>query len=375
MRVLHLFSNYKWTGPAEPAVNVCLGLRRLGIHADFACSKRGADMEGSVAEEVRRRGVEPIVEFDLPKYRGITMNWADVRALSRFLRETPYDIVHCHMANDHSIATAAAQDRAAIIRSSYYGTGLLRMHRRTRRCLRRTAFLIEPSQIALDYDARTFGYPPGQMAVVPAAIDTHRFDPARVTGSARERLGIPADAFVLGIVARMQRHRHFDVLLEAFRRASAKHPELHLIIVGRGTHQDAVAREPVRAMGLTNRVHFPGYLSGDDYVEMINAFDMKVFMTPGTDGTCRAVREAMAMGKAAIVNNVGMLPELVEDGQNGFVFDGTVESLHAAIEKAANNRGLAPLMGQRACGAARREFSLVVQAERIAGIYDQLSPK
>jgi glycosyltransferase involved in cell wall biosynthesis len=329
----------------------------------------GLGTAGHVAEEARRRGIEPVLRFGLPKHRGLTLNWRDVRA---YLFEHPHEIVHCHMMNDHSIAVAAARRMSAIVRSSYCGTGFVGQRRRTGRCLRESAFLIEPSRIALDHDLRQFGYPADRTAVVPTAIDTERFNPERVSGDAREALGIPGDAFVLGIVARMQRHRLFEVLLEAFRRAAAGNSRLHLIIVGRGTHQQAVAKDPVREMGLEDRVHFAGYVSGDDYVRTIKAFDMKVFMMPGSDGTCRAVREAMAMGKGAIVNRIGMLPELIEDGKTGYVFDGSVEGLQSAIEKAAGDRAGVQRMGEEAKEIAHREFSLDVQAERIAAIYERV---
>ena len=45
MRVLHLFSNAKWTGPAEPALNLCVALRRYGVDADFACAPDAGEIE------------------------------------------------------------------------------------------------------------------------------------------------------------------------------------------------------------------------------------------------------------------------------------------------------------------------------------------
>ena len=52
---------------------------------------------------------------------------------------------------------------------------------------------------------------------------------------------------------------------------------------------------------------------------MIATFDLFVMMRAGSDGTARALREVMAMGKPAIVSDRGMLPELVRDGYNGYV--------------------------------------------------------
>ena len=52
MRALHLFSNWKWTGPAELAVNICLGLRGAGVDARFACG----DAPAAARAEARADG-------------------------------------------------------------------------------------------------------------------------------------------------------------------------------------------------------------------------------------------------------------------------------------------------------------------------------
>lgn len=372
MRVLHLFSNHKWTGPAEPALNLAAELRHLGVQTEFACSPIGARRSTYVAGHARDRSFDPILEFALPKTRGLNLNVPDILRLQRYLRSHPFDLIHCHLPNDHNIAAHASRGRVPIVRSSYCGDGMRRLPFRTAYCLMRTTHLIEPSQRALDFDCRWYRFPKERATVVPGAIDTKRFDPERVPDDARDSLDIPKDAFVFGIVARMQRHRLFDVLLKAFREVAQEFSDAYLVIVGRGTHQEKVAKRPVAKMGLEDRVRFPGYVSDDDYVRLLNTFDMKVFMVPGTDGTCRAVREAMAMGKPALVNRVGMLPELVDDRTTGFVFNGTREALAETMRTALTDRDTVRAMGEAARRVAHTRFCIRKQAERVHEIYRQV---
>lgn len=371
MKALHLFSNAKWTGPAEPALNLCVALRRLGIEADFACSPHATGSVHTMVETARDRGVEPILAFNLGKHRRPWSNFVDRRRVRARLYDVKYDIIHCHLDNDHRIAVGAAHGAWPIVRSNYDGDGLADTvdHKRL---LEATHFLIEPSQRALDRDRATFDYDPAHMEVVPGAVDTERFDPRRDTPDGRKWLGIPPDAFVVGIVARMQTHRHYEDLLDALMQLIGENPKAHAIIVGRGTKQEEVARRPVRELGLEGRVHFPGYVAGDNYVGMLRAFDVKVFLVPGSDGTCRAVREAMAMGKPAVVADRGMLAEIVDDGVNGIVTDGSSEQLFAALARLANDRALVHAYGRAAREKALAQFSLDVQAGAVLNIYERL---
>ena len=370
MRVLHLFSNAKWTGPAEPALNLCVALRRRGVDADFACSPDAGGNVNKVVETARDRGIEPILQFHLTKYLNPLTNWSDQRALPKFLKQHPYDLIHCHMDNDHRIALATAGKHGLpIVRSSYKGDGLQGKPPYAK-WLPKTAYVLEPSQIALEHDATTYGYPREQLRLTPGAVDTERFDPAREVPDARRWLGISPTAFVVGIVARMQTHRRYEDFFQAIRRLVDERPDTHVIVVGRGTNQDKVGKEPVQDLGLSGHVHFPGFVDGENYVGMLKAFDVKVFLVPGSDGTCRAVREAMAMGKPAVVADRGMLREIVDDGETGFVFDGSVDGLRSALGKLSADRGLARGLGQAARRKAVSVFSLDRQAESVETIYN-----
>ena len=84
----------------------------------------------------------------------------------------------------------------------------------------------------------------------------------------------------------------------------------------------------------------------EDYFSVIAAFDLFVMMRAGSDGTARALREVMAMGKPAIVSDRGMLPELVRDGYNGYV---------AADERRARRADGAGALRRGFAGKARRK--------------------
>jgi len=125
----------------------------------------------------------------------------------------------------------------------------------------------------------------------------------------------------------------------------------------------------VRALGLENRVHFTGYLDGDDYAGVLAAMDAGMFLTPGTDGTCRAVREMMSMGKPMITSNRGMLPEMVTAGADGIVTDGSARQLRDAMRLFYENADLRRRYGIAARETARTRFTMDRYAGAVLEIY------
>jgi glycosyltransferase involved in cell wall biosynthesis len=369
LRVLHLFSNYKWTGPAEPAHALAVGLQGMGLEVVFRSSAyTKGDARNHVAERGAARGLAPVLDLDLSKHRKPWRDWRDARRLRARLAAERWDVVHCHLANDTRIARRAGAAR-----------------------LVRTVYETEPERIpAFDWDAiraarRLFvfargveralaerGVEPRRIVHLEATVDLARFTPG--DGSARRRaLGFGPDDFVAGIVARVQPQRRFDLLLDAAERAAAACPRFRLVVIGRGSKLDAVAREPARARGLLDRVvFFPGYFEGADYVEVLRALDAKLFLVPGTDGSARAVREALACGVPVVCTRRGILPELVRDGVTGRVLDESPEAFADALVALANEPAARRRLGEAARKDAEARFSLQRQVETVAASYGAL---
>jgi glycosyltransferase involved in cell wall biosynthesis len=371
LRVLHLFSNCKWTGPAEPALNLCVALRARGVATDFACAPDAGDSINKVVETARERGIEPISSMHLLKHRRPWKNFVDGRRLSRLLSDSPYDLIHCHLDNDQQIALGPAKKHDIPLIRSNYQHGFPQ-DRRHARLVAATDFIIEASEAGRETDIDYFDVPRENTAVVPGAVDVGRFDSERDLPDGRARVGIPPEAFVLGIVARMQTHRHYGDLFEAFHRLLQEVPNAHLIVVGRGTNQEKVAFKPVQELGLQERVHFTGFIDGENYVGMLKAFDAGVYLVPGSDGTCRAVREIMAMGKPMVAADRGMLREIVQDGENGFICDGSVAGLFDAFHALATNAEGCADMAKAARHRAETAYSLEAQSAAVHDIYQRI---
>jgi glycosyltransferase involved in cell wall biosynthesis len=375
MKILHLFSNRKLTGPADPALSLCAELKRQGADIFFACCSPSSKKMAAVKGRAEELGLEPITSFQLKKHFDLKANVQDLRAIPRFLREHEIDIVHTHLDNDHLIGAHAARRArtgAVLLRSCYQGRGPRRTLRSRHVFGRYTDGVIVPSEIARTAMLEKFKFAPERVWLVGGSIDTDRFDPAKVRRDMRPDFSLDLGDFVVGIVARIQSHRRFDVLLEAMKIVSRRNPSIKLLIIGRGTKKEQLVVEPVRRMKLSKSVKFAGYRAGNEYVDTLACIDAKVFLVPGTDGTCRAVREAMAMGKPIIAARRGMLPEIVDHGVNGLIVTDTPAKLAEAICHLAQDGGLLKAMSDEAFRKTRMEFGVDKQAEAISNIYEEL---
>jgi glycosyltransferase involved in cell wall biosynthesis len=200
-----------------------------------------------------------------------------------------------------------------------------------------------------------------------------RFAPARDAAQraqTRASWGIAPDDRALGIVARAQKHRRFDLLFEAMQQLVARRDRARLVVIGRGTEQFDMHRLAAE-MGLESSVIFTGYRD-DDYLELLQALDCFTLLVPGSDGTCRALLEASGCGLPSVVTRRGALPEIVADGETGRVVDESATALAAAWEELLFDDGLRGRLGAAARWRARKNFGVERLADEMEAFYERV---
>lgn len=374
MKILQLTGDWKWTGPAEPMVQLALGLRERGHTVDLACAAPPPDEERGVAIEAERRGVAPVLTFAPGRGVRPVGDLQASRAVARLVRSGRHDVVHTWHTRDHVLAL-----RARGLRSPGGSPAVVRSWRRaeppgngpwTRWLFGRGCdglVCVSPGAAAAAAPLR------GERPVTGCfgAVDLERFRPDVGAEAGREALGLPAESLVVGIVARVQPHRRFDLLLEAARRLFEAEPRARLLVVGRGTRLRELAEDPARRLGISDRVVFAGW-RGPDYAAVLRSMDLFTFLVPGSDGTCRALLEAAACGIPAVTSRRGALPEIVRDGETGILVDETPESLAAAwlllLRDAARRREL----GANARKHAENTFTPGRFATEVEALYGEV---
>jgi glycosyltransferase involved in cell wall biosynthesis len=189
--------------------------------------------------------------------------------------------------------------------------------------------------------------------------------------SAKSNVTETAGPPVVGTIARLVPNRGHFFLLEAFVKIRAELPGARLLITGRGEHRDAIVRR-AKDLGLGREVLLSGFWDGDlrDILRQIHVF---VIQSAGSEGTGRALLEAMAYGLPCVVTACEGLDEIVEDGKSGIVVPPSNPQVMAnAILRLLQDPQAAAAIGSSARDRAKREFRRDLQALRAAEIYRRL---
>jgi len=350
------------------------GQRARGDEAELVCAEAPPEAESSLLENARSLGVRPLLGLEPSRGVHPLRDTGDARRLRALIEERAFDVVHTWHTRDHALALrAAARSRRAgrtrVVRSYklaepipanpwnrwLFGPG--------------TDGLVCVSQAAACANARLRGGRPTIAAF--GAVDVERFRPEPPDKAVRESLGLEPSHRVVGIVARAQRHRRFELLLEAMARLASADPSARLLVVGRGTHIQETAIEPAARLGIADRVVFAGYRGGD-YADVLRSIDVFTFLVPGSDGGCRALLEAAACGIPAVATRRGAIPEIVLDGETGVLVDERPEDLAEAWLGLLDDAGRRARLGGAARRRAESHFTPARLAGDVAGLYAAL---
>jgi glycosyltransferase involved in cell wall biosynthesis len=175
-----------------------------------------------------------------------------------------------------------------------------------------------------------FLYPRSKRVTIYNGVDTQRFHPNIVQRLAtRAQLGLPADAEVIGRVARNDPMKDNVTLLAAFKRIAAQRPRAHLLVIGTGMDEtNRELAELARNTGARARVHLLGPQFKVE--ELVAAFDVAVSSSRYSEGFQNVLAEAMACAVPAVSTGIGEAAMIIADPAR-IVRHSDPEALAAAV--------------------------------------------
>jgi L-malate glycosyltransferase len=181
--------------------------------------------------------------------------------------------------------------------------------------------------------------------------------------AARNQFGLGPDNFVVGTVGRFDPIKNLPLLVDSLALAGRQLPGLRGLLVGDGPVAGEI-RTHIEVSGQGERVVLPGFR--DDARHLVQCMDLFV-LSSFSEGTSMALLEAMAAGVPVAVTAVGGNPEIVLDGETGWIVPSdSVEKLTAAILDAARDGVKRGRMGTagRERFEARFAFDRMIEAYR-----------
>jgi glycosyltransferase involved in cell wall biosynthesis len=219
------------------------------------------------------------------------------------------------------------------------------------------------------YSAESLGDHPVKPILLYLGADPDRFNPDRIKPVTRASLGIPEDALVLGIIARLNDDKGQNLILQTMASLIPEFDKLHLLLAGRWFDDSFVRKlhSMARALRVADRMHM--LQNVPDPERYYGAIDLPINPRPDAEPFGLSVVEAMMMGKPVLVHALGGPAETVIDGVTGWhVHKPTVTAFRAGIQRALADRPRWPEMGAAARKHALEHFNLKRQAGEYAAI-------
>ncbi len=313
LRIMHVVDSLERGGLERVVTDLAIAQHRGG-HAVTVFSINDSD---GLLSELEDAGIRVVMgskckPFDLAVLRKLRTATADGRI----------DIVHSHnfVPNYYSAAAQFAARRKAALLTTCHDMGTRLSNRKLRLFYRvslaRTQLVAMVSRQVFDHYTGTGMVGRAHARIVMNGIPVERFNAsATQRAEARRVLGVPDAAIVIGCVGRLVPVKNHRLLLEVMPALVAAHPELQVVLIGKGELEQAL-RAQVSALGLGEHVRFAGERA--DVAQLLPALD--IFAMPSlSEGLSIALLEACASGLAIVATDVGGNGEIVTDGSTGLL--------------------------------------------------------
>jgi N-acetyl-alpha-D-glucosaminyl L-malate synthase BshA len=287
---------------------------------------------------------------------------AEASKLGEVVEEYSIDLIHAHYAVPHATAALLARDMTRRVPppgvvTTLHGTdvtlvGLDRAYLRvTQHSIERSDVVTAVSRYLADYTVSEMGVKREDILVIPNAVDHRRFAP-REDPALRLRYAHPDEKLVVHISNFRPVKRAEDVV-----RIFAKLSEVvgaRLLMIGDGPERPR-AIELASALGVSGRVSFLG--SFPRVEALLGVSDL--FLLPSAlESFGLAALEAMASGVPVVASRTGGIPEVVVDGEHGFLCAvGDVDAMAEAAVRLLSDEALHARMAHAARERALRHFS------------------
>jgi glycosyltransferase involved in cell wall biosynthesis len=356
VRIMRVIARLNMGGPALHVSYLTAGLRKRGYVTTLVAGSlaRGEESMSFVAEEL---GVRVISIAELHREISPLRDALAVLRLARLIRLQRPQILHTHTAKAGAIGRLAAllagDARPPIIVHTfhghvlrgYFGPWRTAFFRLLERRLAEVATVLVAVSPEVRDDLVALGVAPAEkFVVIRLGIELEqRVDPGqdgRV--ETRRMLGIPPERFVVGWIGRMTGVKRTDDVLLAVKRLREGEVDAALCMVGDGPDRELVERR-ASELGIVRHCFFLGYQ--EEVAPYYAAFDAMI-LPSGNEGTPVSAIEALASGRPVVATRVGGVPDVVRDGEDGFLVDpGDVEQLAERLALLARDPALRERMG------------------------------
>ena len=361
MLSLHIDTARGWRGGQSQVRYTVLGLRQRGDRAVLVAHPEG-ELLKRMSEGTDLVPLAPRHEVDL----------AAAWRFSKVLKQYGPDVIQAH--DSHAVAMAAT---ALAIVSNGTRPPLIATRRVDFHVARNSFSRWKYGQVdcfvaitdAIADMLVSDGIPRHKIAVVNEGVDVERIV-GLPTADVHEECYLPVGSPVVGNVAALVPHKGQHYLVEAAALVVREVPDVRFVILGDGELREQLERE-IRQKHLERHVFLAGFRS--NALELIKSFDVFV-MSSVTEGLGTSIIDAMAAAKCVVATKAGGIPEVVKDGETGFLVPvRDPKALATRLVQVLKDEPLRRRMGEAGLVRARAQFTVERMVEETRAVYVRLA--
>lgn len=207
-----------------------------------------------------------------------------------------------------------------------------------------------------------------QVRTIYGSVDLKKFHPSWDRKVKRKELAIPESTKLVGMVGRVGAVKGHQYLIEAASKIVQIDSSVRFLLAIKEEDEDILRlKNLITQMNLSQYFILTGFHA--DIENLMAALDIGVVTSIGSEANCRVVLELMASGKPLVATQVGIIPEVIENGVTGLLVPPkNPEALVEAIGFLLKNPEKSRHLGQEARKVAERKFNLnrlVGETERV----------
>jgi glycosyltransferase involved in cell wall biosynthesis len=330
LRILYIIGNSVVGGAENHLLTLVRALDPAQHRLAVICPRPGPLVDVLQSEGVEVYLVEMVKPAPNDEYE---LDLAALWSLFSIIREWHPHVVHSHLYPAHLHATLAGQlaGAPALITTAHTlivrpgDSSLIRMA---------NGHIIAVSEHVKSLLVKA-GVPTERIQVIYNGIEPHYFqDESQQARKIRQELGVEADTTVIGVIARLSPEKGHTEFLDIARELAVQRANTKFLVVGTGP-VEAELHSMARDLGLEEQVIFTG--ARQDITAINHVID--IFALPSREEALPlAMLEAMAARRPVVESAVGGVPEVVVDGETGFLLSpddrtGFVQALTKLIDQ------------------------------------------
>ena len=224
---------------------------------------------------------------------------------------------------------------------------------------------------AIFNQVREQGISESKICLVSLRVDLNLFNPLLIPriNSFGDKVGIN-----IGYVGRLVDGKGLENLLEAIAILKSQNLEFNCLIFGSGPLEEKL-KKMAEDLGIAEKIKWRGFMPYNKVPEALAQID--IFIYPSWhEGFGRSIMEALAMEKAVVATRVGGIPDLIKDGENGFLVEPhKPEMLAQKIKELMENKELREKFGKTGHEWVAKNFEWNDGIKKFADLFLELKSK